>query len=43
MGHKAGDRVEVKVKAKDRESSYFIKILNVKNTGEEAGDVLRSF
>ena len=43
MGHKAGERVEVKVKAKDSESSYFIKILNVKNTGEEAGDVLRSF
>ncbi|HIV17070.1 MAG TPA: transcription elongation factor GreA [Candidatus Alectryocaccobium stercorigallinarum] len=43
MGHRAGDRVEVKVNAKDHASSYFIKILNVKNTGEEAADVLRSF
>ena len=43
MGHKAGERVEVRVNAKDNASSYFIKILKVENTGEEATDVLRSF
>jgi transcription elongation factor GreA len=43
MGHKAGERVEVKVDAKDHSSSYYIKILKVENTGEEEADVLRSF
>lgn len=43
MGHKAGDRVEVKVNVKDHESSYFVKILKIENTGEEETDVLRSF
>lgn len=43
MGHKAGDRVEVKVSVKDNESSYFVKIMSIENTGEEETDTLRSF
>ncbi len=43
MGHKVGDRVEVHVNDKGREFSYFIKIVNINNIGEEESDVLRSF
>ncbi|MCI5569110.1 MAG: transcription elongation factor GreA [Lachnospiraceae bacterium] len=39
MGHKAGDRVEVKAGA----GSYYVKILEIKNTGEEETDTLRRF
>ncbi len=39
MGHKAGERVEVKAGV----GSYFVKILEIENTGEEETDTLRRF
>ena len=39
MGHKVGDRVEVKAGA----GSYFVKILEIENTGEEETDTIRRF
>ncbi len=39
MGRRAGERVEVKADA----GSYFLKIIEVVNTGEEETDTLRSF
>lgn len=39
MGHKVGDRVEVKAGT----GSYFVKILEIENTGEEETDTLRRF
>lgn len=39
MGHKVGDRVEVKAGV----GSYFIVIKDIENTGEEETDKLRSF
>ena len=40
MGHKVGDRVEVKV---NDNVSYFVVIKKIENTGEEEKDNIRSF
>lgn len=40
MGHKVGDRVEVKVNEK---MSYYVIIKTIENTGEEETDTIRSF
>ena len=40
MGHKAGDEVHVTV---NEQIGYDVRILEVKNTGEESEDVLKSF
>lgn len=40
MGHKAGDRVEVKV---NDTNSYYVVIQSIENTGEEESDNIRSF
>ncbi len=39
MGHKVGDRVEVKAEA----GSYYVTIAFIENTGEEETDVIRSY
>lgn len=39
MGHRAGDRVEVRAGI----GSYYVSIVSVENTGEEETDTLRSF
>ena len=39
MGHKVGDRVEVKVGG----GSYFVKITEIENVGEEETDTLKKF
>lgn len=40
MGHKVGDRVEVKVNEK---VSYYVVIKSIENTGEEETDTIRTF
>lgn len=40
MGHKAGDRVEIKV---NDSYSYFVVIKSIENTGEEDTDTIRSY
>lgn len=40
MGHKVGDRVEIKV---NDSYSYFVVIKSIENTGEEETDTLRSY
>lgn len=40
MGHKAGDRVEIKV---NDSYSYFVVIKSIENTGEEETDTIRSY
>lgn len=40
MGHKVGDRVEVRV---SEEYSYFVEIRRIENTGNEESDQLRKF
>lgn len=40
MGHRAGDRVYVKIS--DR-AGYYVEIRSIENTGEEATDELRKF
>ena len=40
MGHKVGDRVEVKVNEK---VSYYVVIKSIENTGEEETDTIRAF
>ncbi len=40
MGHKAGDRVEIKV---NDNYSYYVVIKSIENTGEEESDTIRSY
>lgn len=40
MGHKVGDRVEIKVNAN---YSYYVIIRSIENTGEEETDTIRSY
>lgn len=40
MGHKVGDRVEIKV---NDSYSYFVVIKSIENTGEEETDTIRSY
>ncbi|MCI9617625.1 MAG: transcription elongation factor GreA [Eubacterium sp.] len=40
MGHKAGDRVEIKV---NDSYSYYVVIKSIENTGEEESDTIRSY
>ena len=40
LGHKVGDRVEVKVNEK---VSYYVVIKSIENTGEEETDTIRTF
>lgn len=40
MGHKAGDRVEIKV---NDNYSYYVVIQSIENTGEEETDTIRSY
>ncbi len=40
MGHKVGDRVEIKV---NDSYSYFVVVKSIENTGEEDGDNIRSY
>ena len=40
MGHKAGDRVEIKV---NDSYSYYVVIKSIENTGEEETDTIRSY
>jgi transcription elongation factor GreA len=40
MGHKVGDRVEVKV---NDNYSYFVEVRSIENTGEEETDTLRTY
>lgn len=40
LGHKAGERVEIKVNA---DYSYFVEILQIENTVDDGTDKLRSF
>ena len=40
MGHKAGDRVEIKV---NDNYSYYVVVKSIENTGEEESDTIRSY
>ena len=40
MGHKAGDRVEIKV---NDNNSYYVVVKSIENTGEEESDTIRSY
>lgn len=40
MGHKVGDRVEIKVNEK---FSYFVVVKSIENTGEEETDTIRTY
>lgn len=40
LGRKVGDRVEVKI---NENSSYYVVIKSIENTGEEEGDTIRKF
>ena len=40
MGHKVGDRVEVRV---NDTVSYFVVVKSIENTGEEETDTIRSY